>query len=57
MAQEFIRKNRVIAKTISYSFEEATEVHKKTIDAFKKEFIDSGLLDAKLLVIYKQMII
>lgn len=36
---------------------EAPEVHRKTIDAFKKEFIDSGLLDAKLLVIYKQMII
>ena len=36
---------------------EAPEVHKKTLDAFKKEFIDSGLLDAKLLVIYKQMIV
>lgn len=36
---------------------EAPEVHKKTLDAFKKEFIESGLLDAKLLVIYKQMII
>src|SRR3989344_5123056 len=35
---------------------EAPEVHKKTLDAFKTEFIDSGLLDAKLLVIYKQMI-
>ena len=32
-------------------------MHKKTLDAFKKEFIDSGLLDAKLLVIYKQMIV
>ncbi len=36
---------------------EAPEVHKKTLDFFKKEFIDSGLLDAKLLVLYKQMII
>lgn len=36
---------------------EAPEVHKKTLDAFKKEFIDTGLLDAKLLVIYKQMIV
>ncbi len=36
---------------------EAPEVHKKTLDAFQKEFIDSGLLDAKLLVIYKQMIV
>lgn len=36
---------------------ESPEVHKKTLDAFKKEFIDSGLLDAKLLIIYKQMIV
>lgn len=36
---------------------EAPEVHKKTLDTFKKEFIDSGLLDARLLIIYKQMII
>ena len=36
---------------------EAPEVHKKTLDTFKEEFIDSGLLDAKLLIIYKQMII
>jgi hypothetical protein len=32
-------------------------VHKNTIDSFKKEFIDSGLLDAKLLIIYKEMIV
>lgn len=36
---------------------ESPEVHKKTLDAFKKEFIDSGLLDAKLLVIYRQMLV
>lgn len=36
---------------------EAPEVHKKTLDTFKKEFIDSGLLDARLLIIYKQMIV
>lgn len=36
---------------------EAPEVHKKTLDSFKIEFIDSGILDAKLLIIYKQMII
>lgn len=36
---------------------EAPDVHKKTLDAFKKEFIDSGLLDANLLIIYKQMIV
>ena len=36
---------------------EAPEVHKKTLEAFKVQFIDSGILDTKLLVIYKQMIV
>jgi len=36
---------------------EAPEVHKKTVDAFKKNFIDNGILDMKLLLIYKKMII
>lgn len=35
----------------------APEVHKKTFDAFKETFIDSGSLDVKLLMIYKQMIV
>lgn len=35
----------------------APEAHKKTLDSFKKEFIDSGILDSKLLIIYKKMII
>lgn len=32
-------------------------VHSKTYNAFKDTFIDSGLLDAKLLMIYKELII
>jgi uncharacterized protein (UPF0332 family) len=35
----------------------APEVHKKTLDEFKILFIDSGLLDMKLLMIYKKMIV
>lgn len=35
----------------------APEVHKKTLDEFKKHFIDSGILDMKLLLIYKKMIV
>lgn len=35
----------------------APEVHKKTLEEFKKHFIDSGILDIKLLLIYKKMII
>ena len=35
----------------------APEIHKKTIDAFKETFIDTGILDMKLLMIYKKMIV
>jgi len=33
------------------------EIHKKTLEAFKTAFIDSGLLDVKLLMIYREMIV
>ena len=33
------------------------EVHKKTYDAFKENFVDSGLIDSELLMIYKSMIL
>lgn len=33
------------------------EVHKKTLEEFKKQFIDSGILDMNLLMIYKKMIV
>ena len=36
---------------------ESPEIHKKTYDAFKKYFVDSGLLDVRLLQIYKKMIV
>ncbi len=36
---------------------EAPEVHKKAFDQFKEVFIDSGLLDAKLLMIYRALIV
>ncbi len=36
---------------------EAPEIHKKTLDAFKEQFIDAGILDVKLLLIYKKMIV
>lgn len=35
----------------------APEVHKKTLEAFKEQFIDTGFLDVKLLLIYKKMIV
>ncbi|MFH1072646.1 MAG: hypothetical protein V1743_04420 [Nanoarchaeota archaeon] len=33
------------------------EVHKKTYEAFKKEFVDTGVLDVQLLTIYKKLVI
>ena len=33
------------------------EIHKKTFDAFKKEFVDTGILDVNLLEIYKKAVI
>lgn len=36
---------------------ESPEIHKKTFESFKKEFVDSGILDVELLNIYKKMII
>ena len=33
------------------------EIHKKTFDAFKKEFVDTGVLDVNLLEIYKKAVI
>ncbi len=36
---------------------ESPDVHKKTYEAFKEQFVDSGILDTKLLTIYKKMIV
>ena len=35
----------------------APEIHKNTLNEFKKHFIDSGILDMKLLLIYKKIIV
>lgn len=33
------------------------EIHKKTLDAFKTHLVDTGILDAKLLEIYRKLVI
>jgi len=33
------------------------EIHKKTFESFKKEFVDTGVLDVNLLEIYKKAVI
>ena len=35
----------------------APEVHKKTFEAFKEHFVESGVLDVELLNIYKKIIV
>ncbi|MBS3122031.1 HEPN domain-containing protein [Candidatus Woesearchaeota archaeon] len=35
----------------------SSEVHKKTFDEFKNNFVDTGVLDVKLLEIYKKIVI
>ncbi len=33
------------------------EIHRKTLDAFKEHFVDNGILDVKLLEIYKKLVV
>lgn len=35
----------------------APDIHKKTFDAFKEHFVDTGVLDLKLLEIYRRMVV
>lgn len=35
---------------------EMPDVHKKTYEGFKEEFVDSGILDAQLLKLYQKML-
>jgi len=44
----------LLTKNIKTSF---PEVHKKTYEEFEKHFVKAGILDVKLLEIYKEMII
>lgn len=50
----YISKALLLTKNIKTS---TPEVHKKTFDEFKKNFIDTGELDVSLLKIYKTLII
>lgn len=36
---------------------EMPDVHRKTLDSFKEQFVDTGILDVKLLEIYKKMVV
>lgn len=36
---------------------ESPEIHKKTFDKFREVFIDTGVLDAKLFIIYQELIV
>ena len=47
-------KALLLTKNIKTS---SPEIHKKTFEAFKKNFVDSGILDVGLLKIYNKMLI
>jgi uncharacterized protein (UPF0332 family) len=50
----YAAKAMLLAKGIKT---QSPEIHKKTYDAFKRTFIDTGVLDVALLNIYKKMAI
>lgn len=50
----YTAKAILLAKGVKTTF---PEVHKKTFEAFKANFVDTGILDVKLLEIYKKMVI
>ena len=50
----YAAKAMLLSKGIKTS---SPEIHRRTYDAFKKEFIDTGILDVKLLEIYKKLVI
>lgn len=50
----YAAKSLLLTKKINTK---APEVHKKTFDEFKKEFVDSGILDMYLFEIYEKMIV
>ena len=47
-------KALLLTKKIKTDF---PEVHKKTLEKFKENFVDTGVLDVELLKIYKKMVI
>ncbi|OGI65335.1 hypothetical protein A2642_03040 [Candidatus Nomurabacteria bacterium RIFCSPHIGHO2_01_FULL_39_10] len=50
----YAAKAMLLSKSIKT---EMPDVHKKTFEAFKTEFVDSGILDIELLNIYQKMIL
>ncbi len=50
----YATKALLLTKKIKTS---SPDVHKNTFDTFKKEFVDTGILDAQLLEIYKKIVL
>src|SRR3989344_4413570 len=50
----YAAKALLLTKNIPTS---SPEVHKKTFNAFKEHFVDTGILDVKLLEIYQKLVI
>lgn len=50
----YAAKSLLLTKNIDTK---SPEVHRKTFEEFKKNFVDTGILDIKLFQIYKKMIV
>ncbi len=50
----YAAKAILLTKSIKTS---SPEIHKKTFDEFQKHFVETGILDVKLLEIYKKLVI
>jgi len=50
----YAAKAMLLSKGIETSM---PDVHRKTLDAFKENFVETGILDTKLLEIYKKLVI
>ncbi len=47
-------KAMLLSKGIKTS---SPDIHKKTFESFRKEFVDTGILDVKLLEIYQRLVV
>jgi uncharacterized protein (UPF0332 family) len=50
----YAAKALLLTKEIKKS---SPDIHRKTFEAFKEQFVDTGLLDVKLLEIYRKLVI
>ena len=50
----YVAKAILLTKSISTS---SPDIHRRTLEAFKAHFVDTGILDVKLLEIYRKLVV